>query len=336
MTSIRVLLVALLYVFAPSANLAVIVAAQAQPAAAMTLVGPGGRTGAGVERALVAAWRARGHGVRYAAVVAPQPVARLLAALRDSAPADLVLFDPLAADAALAKGLIVPVPEAAVPRLDALHPLARSGVGPCVPIAFDRVAVIVPAALAQTWSLLLPALGDQAWLEPPGGGDLLGMWLVAQLAQSEAGNWRDMAAGLRRLRAPPSPGAASVHGAIMQWASDPPPDGMTRVAVHDGAVLRPLLLCLSATAPHLRDALAMINTALQSGVQAALARELAMAPARGDVALLPALRAQGLPLDGAVLPDTAGLVRLRAALTTSPTQVAGDRRTVDPAALPSP
>lgn len=313
------------------------------PLGIVRLVGPDGPVGEALERALLHGWRARGGQGTYAGYASQALVMRGLAAMREQAPPDLAILDPAAAEAAFGRGLVMMPPAESVPGAALLLPIAREAGRVCVPVAFDALAVVFPAAQAAD---VPPGLGVLDRATPaeraslPAPAQTLGAYLVSLLAYAEVGDWRLSDAGLRRLaalrgaepapEAAPGPAIRAVAAAAaanagfrtgVAWNSaaqieaDASP-GQGAAIPREGVMLRPLLLCLSASATHLRSALALIDHALRPDTQAALASALYVAPAREAVALPDRLRRRipdvAIEDTRLLLPDARFIARLRA------------------------
>jgi ABC-type Fe3+ transport system substrate-binding protein len=356
MTIVRVLLAALLVMCALSSNPAYAQGGRTQPLGALSLVGPDGAVGEAIVGAMLAPWQARGGQLRYVGAGSSGQAMRQVAAMRDSAPADLVLLDPQAAEQAYARGLIVRLPRESVPALAQLLPFAREASGTCATIAFDALALAYSPDAPQPRPQGLDALADAPLrdrLALPLPTDLLGAYLVGLLAHAETGDWRLTDAGLRRLgelrgdplqleSAEPSlPRDDSLPSSLLvTWNSAAQlrreaSHGADRLGVvipREGTMLRPLLMCLSASSTNLRGAYAMLDLVLRPELQAALAAALFLAPARDAVELPATLRAR-LPdlADGQpnlLLPDTKFLARLRGTISDRRGNPAGGEPTL--------
>lgn len=297
---------------------------------AVSVVGPDGEAGAAIERALLHGWRVRGGRVTYTGYPSQPQVVRGLAAMREQAPPDLAILYPQAAEIAFARGLVMAPPPGSVPATRLLLPIAREAGGVCVPIAFDALAIVVPAvaggvATPGLAALDLAAASDRVALPVP--AETLGAYLASLLAYAETGDWRRSETGLRRLAAlrtaAPTSAAGTASRTFVTWNSAAQAEaarspGLVAAVPQEGVMLRPILLCLSASAAHLQAALALIELALQPEAQGRLAAALHVAPAREGVALPGPVRARVPDLAAAVparlvLPDPRFIARLRAA-----------------------
>lgn len=316
---------------------------------AVSVIGPDGAAGAAIERTLLAPWLARGGQLRYAGAATPGLALRSLAVLREHAPADLVVLDAHMADQGSSRGLVVQVPANTVPNLADLSPLAREAARVCAPIGFDALALSYLPANIRPAPRGLEILADAPLrdrLALPAPTETLGAYLVALLARRETGDWRLTDAGLRQLRSlrgdtlalaagdGAAAGAPAPASVAVMWNSKAQlarraaaeADRPAVLIPADGTILRPLLLCLSASAPHLRGALAFIDFALRPESQAALAASLYVAPARAGVVLPPAVEARVPDLGAAgtvLLPDAAFMARLRGAMAAAPPEPSG-------------
>lgn len=308
-----------------------------QPLGAITLIGPDGPAGRAIEGVL------RGtHGaLRYVGTGSRALALRSLAASREHLPADLILLDPQGAEQAYARGLIVRTPYERMPEHERLVPIARAAASLCTPLGFDALAITYLPETVQPPPRALEALRtasirDRLALPAPSG--TLGAYLVGLLARRESGDWRRTDLGLARLQTLRGESlAVDASDAAASDDKDPPAslavawnsaaqlerdraDHASRPGVvmpAEGTMLRPLLLCLSASAPNLQGALALIESALRPERQAALAAALYLAPARDDVVLPTGLRARVPDLhapDALILPDQAFIARLHGAV----------------------
>jgi putative spermidine/putrescine transport system substrate-binding protein len=317
---------------------------------AVSVIGPDGAVGEAIDRALLAPWVARGGQARYTGAGTPAQALRSLAALREHAPADLVILDTHMADQGLSRGLVVRVPADSVPGVADLSQLGREAARVCTPIGFDALALSYQPASIRPAPRGLEILADAPLrdrLALPAPTETLGAYLVALLARRETGDWHLTDAGVRQLRAlrgdnlalaardpAPTEGVATPAQVAVMWNSKAQ---LARDAVAaadrpgvlipaEGTILRPLLLCLSASAPHLRGALSLIDFALRPESQAALAASLHVAPARAGVVLPSPVQAR-VPDLGTVgsllLPDAGFINRLRGTLAGVSSETAG-------------
>ena len=339
----RVLLAAMLVVYAWASNPACAQGMRMQPLGAVHVIGPDGAAGEAISHTLLAAWQSRGGQARYTGAPTTALALRSLAAARDQSPADLVLLDPAGAEQAFARGLIVRLPRHAMPVLAAQLPLAREASELCATIAFDALAITFLPDTARPAPLGLQALAEAPLrdrLALPMPSELLGAYLVGLLAIDEAGDWRLADAGLRRLRSmrgepadlesppqssvaeqgtAPSVAVAWNSAAQLQREAAPAHARPGVIIPREGAMLRPLLLCLSASSPNLRGAYAMVELALRPETQASLAASLFMAPAREGVELAASVgeRVPSLAEGKAhlMVPDNRYLARLRGGIS---------------------
>jgi len=336
---VRVLLAAMLVICMWVSNPAYAQGWRMQPIGAVHVVGPDGAAGQALWGALLAGSQPREGQARYTAAPTTALALRSLAAARDQSPADLVLLDPVGAEQAFARGLIVRLPRHAIPALATQLPLAREASELCAVIAFDALAITYQPETVRPAPQGLQALAEAPLrdrLALPMPTELLGAYLVGLLAIEETGDWRLADAGLRRLRSmrgepadlespPPSsladqgtsPTVAVAWNSAAQLQRDTlPAHARPGVVIpREGTMLKPLLMCLSASSPNLRGAYAMIELAVRPETQLALAASLFMAPAREGIALPPLVagRVPALTEGQAhlLVPDNRYLARLR-------------------------
>jgi ABC-type Fe3+ transport system substrate-binding protein len=182
--------------------------------------------------------------------------------------------------------------------------------------------------------------------------------LFGLIAQAETGDWRAPDAVLPQLRAllahagghdVGAPGWQELAGQAVRimpaWTSEAQlrlasqPTRLGAVIPREAAMLQPVLLVLSASAPHWRAALAFLDFALRRDTQEAVAAQLYLMPSSPQAVLPPSLAGRvpghgtpGAPAAPLVLPDPQDWADARANLMAR----LGDDRSPRPVGRPAP